>query len=169
MTVPHVARTVLVLAISVVFLFSRRAAAEGVPQAVEIPQQLSLDQSIQILRTRSLDLLIAEAAVRNAEGDEGVAGAVPNPALSLWYGRVLPPYNPSATVPGTSQLQCPGCSANEYTVGLSDQAAIEDSLSGKRDLRLKVARKALAAAKLSRGDALRTIQFQVKSAYANVA
>src|ERR1700729_2900237 len=108
MTVPHVARTVLVLAISVVFLFSRRAAAEGVPQAVELPQQLSLEQSIQILRARSLDVLIAEAAVRNAEGDESVAGAVPNPALSLGYGRVLPPYNPDATIPGTGQRACPG-------------------------------------------------------------
>src|ERR1019366_8596331 len=58
---------------------------------------------------------------------------------------------------------------SEYTVGLSDQAAIEDTLSGKRDLRLKVARKALAAARLSRNDALRTIQYQVKAAYAAVA
>jgi cobalt-zinc-cadmium efflux system outer membrane protein len=151
-----------------------------VPQPVEIPQQLSLDQSIQILRTRSLDLLIAEAAVRSAEGDVSVAGAVPNPALSLYYGRVLPPYNPQATgfvvgpgatpgsLQGSNQVLCPGCSANEYTLGLTDQAAIEDTLSGKRDLRLKVARAALAAARLSRNDALRNIQFQVKSAYAAV-
>ena len=160
MTVPPVARTSIALVFVAAVLVAGRADAEGVPQAVELPQQLSLDQSIQILRTRSLDLLIAEAAVRSAEGDVSVAGAVPNPALSLYYGRVLPPYNP--------QL-CPGCSANEYTVGLSDQAAIEDTLSGKRDLRLKVARKALAAARLSRNDALRTIQYQVKAAYAAVA
>jgi outer membrane protein, heavy metal efflux system len=164
-----VSRTAIVLAFFGVLLVSGRAAAEGVPPAVELPQQLSLEQSIQILRTRSLDVLIAEAAVRSAEGDESVAGAVPNPALSLGYGRVLPPYNPDATVPGTTQRECPGCSANEYTVSLSDQAAVEDSLSGKRSLRLKVARAALAAARLSRGDALRTIEFQVKSAYATLA
>lgn len=148
------------------------SGADVIPQPVELPQQLSMDQAVQILRTKSLDLLIAEAAVRNAEGDVGVAGAVPNPAVNVGYGRVLPPYNPNASTPGNPPTPtCPGggCSANQWTVGLSDQAAIEDSLSGKRDLRLKVARAALAAAKLSRNDALRTIEFQVKSAYAQVA
>lgn len=142
--------------------FAGHSRADAIPQPVELPQQLTLDQAVQILRTKSLDLLIAEAAVRNAEGDVSVAGAVPNPAVNLGYGRVLPPYS-AAACPG------PGCSANQWTVGLSDQAAIEDSLSGKRHLRLKVARAALAAAKLSRNDALRTIEFQVKSAYAQVA
>jgi cobalt-zinc-cadmium efflux system outer membrane protein len=140
-----------------------RADADGIPQPVELPQALSLDQSLQILRSRSLDLLIAEAAVKNAEGDVGVASAVPNPAFNVGYGRVLN-YDPAVAC-GSA----PGCSANQYTIGLSDQAAIEDSLSGKRDLRLKVARTALAAAKLSRNDALRNLEFQVKSAYANVA
>jgi cobalt-zinc-cadmium efflux system outer membrane protein len=133
--------------------------ADGIPQAVELPQQLSLEQSVQILRTRSLDLLMAEASVHSAEGDVSVAGAVPNPAVNFGYGRVLG-YNPQ---PGT------GASNDQWTVGLSDQAAIEDSLSGKRDLRLRVANRALAAAKMSRNDALRTLEFQVKSAYAQVA
>ncbi len=66
MTVPLVARTAIALAFLAVNLVAGRADAEGVPQAVELPQQLSLDQSIQILKTRSLDLLIAEAAVKNA-------------------------------------------------------------------------------------------------------
>jgi outer membrane protein, heavy metal efflux system len=145
-------------------VFSGPARAEGVPQPVELPAQLSLDASMQLLRTRSLDLLIAEAAVKNAEGDISVAGAVPNLALSLGYGRVLnyDPNNTSSCPPGG------GCSPNQYTLGLSDQAAIEDSLSGKRDLRLKVANRALAAAKLQRNDALRNLEFQVKSAYAQV-
>jgi cobalt-zinc-cadmium efflux system outer membrane protein len=176
-----VARTAIALAFLAALLVVGRADAEGVPQPVELPVQLSLDQSLQLLRTRSLDLLIAEAAVKNAEGDVGVAGAVPNPALSLYYGRVLPPYNPQSTgfvvgpgttpgsLQGSNQVLCPGCSANEYTIGLTDQAAIEDTLSGKRDLRLKVARAALQAARLSRNDALRNLQFQVKSAYATVA
>src|ERR1039458_8447972 len=109
MTVPPVARTSITLAFLAAVLVAGRPDEEGVPQAFELPQQLSLDQSIQILRTRSLDLLIAEAAVRSAEGDVSVAGAVPNPALSLYYGRVLPPYGPSK-VSG-----CTGCSSNEYT------------------------------------------------------
>lgn len=54
-------------------------------------------------------------------------------------------------------------------VNISDSAAIEDSLTGKRDLRLKVARNALAAAKMSRADAERTIAFQVEAAYLQAA
>src|SRR5579859_5364453 len=164
MTVRRVVRTTMVLALLAGSLaFGRPSRADGViPQPVSLPPQLALDQAIQILKIKSLDVLIAEAAVKSAEGDLGVAGAVPNPALSAGYGRALPPYNPSAC-PG------PGCSADALTFGISDQAAIEDSLSGKRDLRQRVARAALQAAKLSRNDALRTIEFQVKSAYAQVA
>jgi outer membrane protein, heavy metal efflux system len=158
------ARSAVALAfLAACLVFSGPVWAEGVPQPVELPAQLSLDASMQLLRTRSLDLLIAEASVKNAEGDVGVAGAVPNLALSLGYGRALN-YNPN------DPSSCPngGCSANQYTIGLSDQAAIEDSLSGKRDLRLKVANRALAAARLQRNDALRNLEFQVKSAYAQV-
>ena len=82
-------------------------------------------------------------------------------ALNLGYGRVLN-YNPNGPPP------CDGCSADSFSVGLSDSAAIEDSLSGKRGLRLKVARSALAAAKMSRNDAQRNLEFQVKSAYVQV-
>jgi cobalt-zinc-cadmium efflux system outer membrane protein len=136
------------------------ASAEVTPPHVEVPTQLSLDQALQILRRQGLDLLIAEAAVRGAEGDVHTAGAVPNPALNLGWGRVFN-YTPPST--------CNGCDNNQYTAGISDQAAIEDSLSGKRSLRLKVTRAALAAAKMSRVDALRTLEFQAKSAYAQVA
>ena len=123
---------------------------------------------MQLLRSRSLDLLIAEASVRSAEGDVAVAGAVPNPAANLGYGRVLD-YNPGILCGTATNGQVyGGCSANQYTIGLSDQAAIEDSLSGKRDLRLRVANRALAAARLQRNDALRNLEFQVKSAYAQV-
>ncbi len=150
-------------------MFGGRAAADVIPQPVELPLQLSMEQSVQILKTRSLDLLIAEASVRSAEGAVGVASFVPNPALSLGYGRTLGGYPTDGSCPGNSSANpVYGCSADQYTVGLNDQAAIEDSLSGKRDLRLRVANRALAAARMSRNDAMRTIQFQVKSAYAQV-
>jgi cobalt-zinc-cadmium efflux system outer membrane protein len=170
MTHPSLPRAAIGAAIvAATLVFAGPSGADVVPQPVEMPQQLSMDQAVQILRTKSLDLLIAEASVRNAEGDVGVAGAIPNPAINLGYGRVLPPYNSNARDATTGQLLCSGCSNNQWTAGISDSAAIEDSLSGKRSLRLKVARAALAAAKLSRNDALRTIEFQVKSAYAQVA
>jgi outer membrane protein, heavy metal efflux system len=162
MSVSRLMRAALAAAgVVAILTVCRSLRAEAVPRPVELPDKLSLDQSIQLLRTRGIDVLVAEAQVASAEGDLGVAGAVPNPALTLGYGRVLPPF------------ECPsgddGCSANQYTVGLSDQAALEDSLSGKRSLRMKVARAALAAARLSRADALRTLEFQLKSAYVQLA
>jgi len=160
MTAPLAVRAAVMAACVVALLtVSERLRAESVPAPVEMPSRLSLDQSLQLLRARGLDLLIADAQVAEAEGDARAAGAVPNLALNLGYGRVLPPYDPS----------CQGCSADQWTVGLSDQNAIEDSLSGKRDLRMKVAHNALAAAKMSRADALRTLEFQVKSTYVQLS
>ena len=138
----------------------RDARADGiVPSATELPPMLSMSAALQIFRTRGLDLLIAEASVKSAEGDVGVAGASPNPVGSMGYGRTFN-YDPSG---------CDYCSANSWAVGLSDSAALEDALSGKRNLRLKAARNALAAAKLSRIDAQRTLEFEVKAAYLQVA
>jgi cobalt-zinc-cadmium efflux system outer membrane protein len=138
----------------------RDARADGVvPAPTDLPPLLSLDDALKIFRARGLDLLIAEAAVKSAEGDVGVAGAVPNPVVNGAYGRVL----------NYDTTGCPQCSANVWQVGLSDSAAIEDSLSGKRGLRLKVTNNALAAARLSRADAQRTLEFQIKAAYLQVA
>jgi cobalt-zinc-cadmium efflux system outer membrane protein len=147
----------------------RAAQADStVPPSTELPQSLSLDDAIRTFRTRGLDLLIAEAAVRSAEGGVKIAGAVPNPVVSGSVGNGFTYGNNSF-----SQSNClvngAQCSPWIYNVGISDQAAIEDSLSGKRDLRLKVARNALAAAKMTRVDADRTIAFQVKSAYVQTA
>jgi cobalt-zinc-cadmium efflux system outer membrane protein len=141
----------------------REAAAQSaqgvVPPPTDLPAQLTLDDAVRVFRSRGLDLLIAEAAVKTAEGQLSSAGAVPNPVGNVGWGKTIN-YDPGS---------CEQCSTNYWAVGLSDSAAIEDTVSGKRDLRLKVARTALAAAKMSRVDAERTIVFQVKSAYLQVA
>jgi len=136
--------------------------ADAIPQVVDLPSQLSLGRALAIVRNLSADVLIAQAQVSSSEGDVAMAGAMANPVFTGGYGRVLPPYDPSNC--GGS-----GCSANQYAVGLADQAAIEDSLSGKRSLRLRVAKAARAAAGLSREDALRTVEFRLKSAYVQMA
>ncbi len=140
-------------------------AQSVVPPATDVPATLSLDEALRIFHSRGLDLLIAEAAVKNAEGQVGVAGAVPNPVLSGAWGHVLGRYTASST----PTSPCDGCSTTFWSAGLSDSAAIEDSLSGKRALRVKVVRNALAAAKLSRLDAERTIGFQIRAAYVQAA
>jgi cobalt-zinc-cadmium efflux system outer membrane protein len=143
----------------------------ALPAPADLPQLVSLDDALKVFRARGFGILIAEASVVTAQGVEQAAAFVPNPQLNIGYGRVLNyPSNGDCpgTGPGTGNPALPGCSPNQYTIGLSDNAAIEDSLSGKRNLRVKVARSALAAAKLSRVDAERTLIFQVKSAYFQV-
>ena len=61
--------------------------------------------------------------------------------------------------------QSSGCSGNQWTAGLSDNAAIEDIVSGKRGLRQDVAEATLKATKMNRADAERTVGFNVKQAY----
>jgi cobalt-zinc-cadmium efflux system outer membrane protein len=140
-----------------------RARAEAPPPpadvpSIELPATLSLDDAIRIFRARGLELLLAEAAVTSAEADTAIAGSTSNPVLSAGYGRVLPPYDPGAA-------GCSGCSANQWTVGVSDSGAIFDALSGKRGLRKDVAAEALKAAKMNRVDAGRVLEFQIKQQY----
>jgi cobalt-zinc-cadmium efflux system outer membrane protein len=139
-----------------------------IPSPTELPPTLSLEDALRIFRRRGLDLLIADAAARNVEGAVKIAGAVPNPIASASVGNSL-----TYTTSNYSKTNClqngAECTPWVYNVGVTDSAAIEDSLSGKRDLRQKVARNALAAAKMSRVDAERTIAFQVKAAYVQVA
>ena len=158
-----------------------RDGGPELPPPTDLPQALSLDDALKIFHARGFGLLIADASVVSAQGAERAAQYIPNPSLSLGYGRALG-YDPSQVGAATrvttlgggpTNFQvpaslCPGCSANQYTISLSDQAAIEDSLSNKRGLRTKVAHAALEAAKLSRADAERTLAFQVKSAYFQV-
>lgn len=127
------------------------------PEATPLPDTVTLDDALKIFRQRGLDLLIADAAVMGAEGDVKIAGAVPNPNWSL-FGSYSFTYNANAM---NSQLESPW----GVTAGLGDSNALEDSLSGKRYLRLKVARAALAAARMSRADAQRTLELAVKTAY----
>jgi cobalt-zinc-cadmium efflux system outer membrane protein len=158
------------------------ARADGpVPASTELPQMLTMDEALHIFRTRGLELLIADSNVRSAEGAVNVAGAVPNPGLSGTWGKAFTysPNDPSCGWGGGAgygPVASPGtpgnyakCGSWSWNVTVTDNSALEDTLSGKRDLRFRVARNALAAAKMSRRDAERTLSFQVESAYLQVA
>lgn len=146
----------------------RVVCADVLPQPAEVPQRLSLEDALGIFRKWGLDLLIAEANTRSAEGGVKIAGAVPNPILSASVGNAFT-YSNSAYSQANCRQNGAECSPWIYNLGISDSGAIADSFSGKRALRLKVARNALAVAKMSRRDAERTIAFQVKAAYVDVA
>lgn len=162
-------RFALVLAFCAVLGARRIARADDViPPGPDLPQALTLDDALRLFRKHGLDRLIAEAGVRNAEGGVLIAGAVQNPVVSISAGKSLTWANTYASGKDCSAYGAL-CVPQAYSVGISDSAAFADWLSGKRELRLKVARNALAAAKMSRLDATRTITFQVKAAYLQVA
>ncbi len=128
------------------------------PAVVSLPPLLTLEESLRLFRPRGFDLLLAEAAVRAAEGDLASARQVPNPSVQA-EGSHASNYDPD--VPG-----CEGCSANGFSVGLGDNGALFDVLIGKRLLKVRVAKAALAAARNSRADAERTLTTLVKQQYA---
>lgn len=161
-------RSILLLVSLLALALAGASARADVPAPTELPAVLSLDEALRLFRQHGLDLLIAEANTHAAEGGVLIAGAIPNPTISASVGNAFTYSNSAA-----SQQNCLAngavCSPWASSLGISDSAAIGDALSGKRDLRLQVARNALAAAKLSRIDAERTLVFQVKQAYAQAA
>src|SRR5438093_8342579 len=131
----------------------------AVPAEPPLPAVLTLPEALRIFRERSFDLLLADAQLTAARGDQAAAGAVPNPALSGSVGRSF----------GYDAASCPGCSALAFGAGLSDQAALSDVLSGKRGLRVDAAGAALSATKLSRDDADRTLRVVLEQAVVDAA
>jgi cobalt-zinc-cadmium efflux system outer membrane protein len=142
------------------------AHAEAEPSPTVLPPSLTLDDALRIFRQRGLDLLIAEAAVQSAAGDLRSARQVYNPNLGYTYQRLFN-YDPAVVCPPDTTNPAGGgaCSPDQHTVTLGDNAAVFDSLTGKRGLRIAVANAALNAARMSRADAQRTLEFQVKQAY----
>lgn len=158
-----------VLLMAALFLTAPAAHADNViPPPPELPATLTLDDALKMFHQRGLDLLLADANTRMSEGQLRAAGAVQNPVLS---GSVGESFTYSNTNYSKNNCYANGaqCSPWIFNVGISDSAAIDDIVTGKRDLRMRVARNALAAAKLGRVDAERTIALQVKAAYVQIA
>jgi len=144
------------------------ARAAVVPRGAELPALLTLDEALGIWRQHGLDLLLADAAVKSSEGAVVIAGAVANPVASATISNWFT-YQWTKASDFDCNFTGAVCTPWGYSFNLSDSAAIEDALSGKRALRLRAARNALAAAKMSWVDAARTVGLQVKSAYVQVA
>ncbi len=127
-----------------------------------VPASLSLAEAERIFLERGLDLLIAENGVEGAQGDLAAAGAVPNPNLAV-TADVVPKLNRDILYKNIGKY----IPANVWGlgIGLSDNAAIEDQLSGKRSLRILAMSKALAAARLNVEDIKRVELPQLREAY----
>ncbi len=138
------------------------APAPEPPGDGALPARLSLAQAEELFLARGLDVLIAEANARGAEGDLTAAGAHPNPSFqpTLYY---VPSLNHDVLynlAPNSATTSTWG-----FGLGLDDNAAIEDQLSGKRSLRIEAAAKALAAARFSVADVKRVELAQLREAY----
>lgn len=127
-----------------------------------IPTDLSLSAAEQIFLVRGLDVLIAEAGERAAEGDLRTAGAHPNPNLgfTVFFGPTT-----QHDLLGGNLGDNKTNSTLGFSAGLSDNAAIEDILSGKHSLRIQAASKALAAARIGIDDVKRLELAQLREAY----
>jgi cobalt-zinc-cadmium efflux system outer membrane protein len=132
--------------------------AGNVPEPQELPATLRLADAINLFRTRGLDLLLADAAVESAHGDLRSAKAIVNPQVNLSLGSTKN-YDPSLCSDPNQ------CSATAYSIGVADQGALFDFLTGKHGLRVDVASHGLESATLSRTDAERTGAFAVKQQY----
>src|SRR5207244_3799771 len=126
----------------------------AVPAVAPLPAVLTLPDALRRCRERGFGRLLADAQLAAARGDRAAAGAIANPSLSGSLGR---------------SFDCSGCSAPALALGLSDQAALSDVLSGKRGLRIDAARAALEAAHLSRDDAERTLRLALQQAMVDAA
>ena len=119
-----------------------------------LPQILTLSDALRIFRERGFDVLLAQQQIAAAQADLSAASAIANPVLTAGAGKSFD-YDPA----------CSGCSALPVSLGLSDQGSIFDVLAGKRGLRKDVARAAVEAARQSRADAQRTLEFQLKQQF----
>jgi cobalt-zinc-cadmium efflux system outer membrane protein len=131
---------------------ARPVPAAELPPEPAIPGTLTLAQALTLFRAHGFDLLIAEAAAQGAEGDAMAAAAIQNPSVTGGYYHAF-------FKDGAFETH------NGWFVGVGDSNAIIDTLSGKRGLRRNVADNALAAARLGRADAQRTLELQVKQSY----
>lgn len=129
------------------------AAPPGEVVEAGIPRLLTLEKALEVFRARGFDLLVAEASVQSAQGDLAIAGGLPNPTFSVAAGK---------------NFQCAAsqdCKVISYSASISDNNLLSNFVTGKRGLRKDFAKAALDAARGSRDDARRTLEFQLKQAY----
>ena len=127
-----------------------------------VPARLSLVDAEQIFQTRGLDVLIAQYGAEGTEGDARAAGAHPNPGVDV--GVLYSPTVKRDLLYSGIQQSVPN-SLWGLTLGVSDNSAIEDQLSGKRSLRIEAAAKALVAARLNVADVKRLGLGELRQAY----
>ena len=147
------------IALMISLAASTKAHADATSEET-VPRRLSLADAEQLFLSRGLDLLIAQYGAEGAEGDVRTAGAHPNPGLD--FGVLYTPKLRNDVIYSNIGVQS---RLWGFSVGLNDNAAIEDQLSGKRSLRIEAASKALAAARFNVADVKRLGLGELRQAY----
>ena len=140
---------------AVALLLSAGAAAQQLSPdpAPQLPAVVTLEKALEIFHARGFDVLVAEANVSAALGDASIASGLSNPSFSLSAGKNF------------RCAQSQDCAVISYSASISDNNLISNFLTNKRGLRKDVAQSALEAARKSRDDARRTLEFQLKQGY----
>jgi cobalt-zinc-cadmium efflux system outer membrane protein len=125
---------------------------DAAPIPPSIPPELTFEDAVRIARARSPDAALADAGVASARAQVRAAGAIPNPAASFMAGW-------------SSQCADPGCTSPAYVATLGDQGAVAALVTGQRGLAVDAAGQGLQGAEAARLDALRNLEFQVKSQF----
>jgi outer membrane protein, heavy metal efflux system len=120
---------------------------------------LTLKSVMHEVLASGFETRLANITVDAARGDARGFSAISNPAVTIGAGRALG-YDPN-TAGGSA-------SATQYSLGLSDQAAISGILSGKHGLKKEIGRQSVRLASLQRDDAIRVVQLLAKQQYGNI-
>jgi cobalt-zinc-cadmium efflux system outer membrane protein len=147
------------------WVVSAPARAAAPPQACGgdgVPPRLSLPEAESLFLTCGLDVLIAQSDAQGAEGDLQAAGAHPNPGLDA--SALYTPQLKRDLIYPSIGASAPG-SLWGLNLGVTDNGALEDQLSGKRSLRMEAASKALAAARINVDDVRRVGLGELRQAY----
>jgi len=132
---------------------AREGVAAAEADALQLPAVLTLQKALEIFRARGFDLLVAESSVQSAVGDVSIAAGLPNPSFSVSAGK---------------NFRCAAsqdCNVVSFSGNVQDNSLISNFLTGKRGLRKDVAEAALLAARRSKDDAQRTLEFQLKQVW----
>jgi cobalt-zinc-cadmium efflux system outer membrane protein len=134
------------------FLLFSCHAQTAIQQAppTRLPQKLTFGSALEILKTNGIDLLIADAQVAQAAGDLSASKVMAKPQLGFAFGK------------------SPGFKDRLYGASISDNSAFSDLISGRRGLRVDIAKLALRSSNHERDDVYRVLGVQLKTQFMQV-
>jgi outer membrane protein, heavy metal efflux system len=122
--------------------------------------EISADEALAIFYKRNLDLIAAQYNIDQAQADEVIAAAIPNPTLSVQILELANKANMGATAQGCNPSPQVSCGVAQY---YSFSQLIE--VAGKRGLRMESSAFGTEAARSDFRDAVRIFSNMVRDAY----